>query len=169
MSGAEIRPAGPCDVALLAELYQQAFAAGGDEAFAGTPWSARSLAEVMALPGVFGLLAVAAGAPAGFLLAQVLFEEAELLTLGVLPARRRAGLARRLLAEGLAEARRRGARRMTLEVAADNVGAQALYREFGFLEAGRRRNYYRKADGGGLDALLLVRPLEVPEAPVTAS
>ena len=85
------------------------------------------------------------------------------------PARRRAGLARRLLAEGLAEARRRGARRMTLEVAADNVGAQALYREFGFLEAGRRRNYYRKADGGGLDALLLVRPLEVPEAPVTAS
>ena len=173
MSGGVLQPAGPCDVAVLAELYQRCFVSGAEEAFAGTPWSARSLAEVMALPGVFGLLALEdeapAGAPAGFLLAQVLFEEAELLTLGVLPACRRSGLGRRLLAAGLAEAGRRGARRMTLEVAADNGAAQALYRTAGFREAGRRRNYYRKKDGGSQDALILSRPLEGPEEPAALS
>ncbi|WP_193366689.1 GNAT family N-acetyltransferase [Pelagibius marinus] len=169
MTAAAIQPAGPCDVALLAELYRRCFDPAAGEAFAGTPWSARSLAEVMAMPGVFGLLAVTGGreksAPAGFLLARVLFEEAELLTLGVLPERRRAGLGDRLLQAGLAEAGRRGARRMTLEVAADNAGAQALYRGAGFAVAGRRRNYYRLAGGGNLDAVIFARALEGPESP----
>jgi ribosomal-protein-alanine N-acetyltransferase len=168
-----IKPAGPCDVALLAELYRRCFDAAAGEGFAGTPWSARSLAEVMALPGVFGLLALAEGRqedqegaePAGFLLAQVLFEEAELLTLGVLPGHRRAGLGGRLLRAALAEAGRRGARRMTLEVAADNAGAQALYRAAGFAVAGRRRNYYRLPGGGALDAVIFARALAGPESP----
>lgn len=159
MSAAAIRPAGPCEVALLAELARHCFESDDPAAFAGTPWSARSLAEVMALPGVYALLAVEAGdgeeAPAGFLLAQVLFEAAELLTLGVLPARRRAGIGRALLQAALAEARGRGAQRMTLEVAADNRGAQTLYRAAGFAAAGRRRNYYLRTDGSRLDAVIL--------------
>lgn len=180
MTAAAIRPAGPCDVALLAELYRRCFDPSAGEGFAGTPWSARSLAEVMALPGVFGLLALAQGPrvgqgegrgeeePAGFLLAQVLFEEAELLTLGVLPGRRRAGLGGLLLRAALAEAGRRGARRMTLEVAADNAGAQALYRAAGFAAAGRRRNYYRLPGGEGLDAVIFALALEDPESPSPA-
>ncbi|GAB4376540.1 MAG: hypothetical protein Kow00114_40290 [Kiloniellaceae bacterium] len=161
-----IRPAGACDVALLAELYRLSFAAAAGGGFSGTPWSARSLAEVLALPGVFALLAVESGAegeaPAGFLLAQVLFDEAELLTLGVLPAARRRGHAARLLQAALAEAARRGARRMQLEVAEDNRGAQALYCAAGFAASGRRRNYYRKPDGTALDAVLYARPLAAP-------
>jgi ribosomal-protein-alanine N-acetyltransferase len=156
-----IRPAGACDVALLAELYRRCFADG--EGFSGTPWSARSLAEVLALPGVFALLAVEAGtveeSPAGFLLAQVLFEEAELMTLGVLPACRRRGHARRLLQAALAEAAQRGAHRMQLEVAENNERAQTLYRSAGFAPLGQRRNYYRQADGTALDAVLYARPL----------
>jgi len=159
--GGPIRPAGACDVALLAELYGRCFADG--EGFSGTPWSARSLAEVLALPGVFALLAVEAGtaeeSPAGFLLAQVLFEEAELLTLGVLPGCRRRGHARRLLQAALAEAGQRGAHRIQLEVAESNERAQALYRAAGFSPLGRRRNYYRQADGTALDAVLYARPL----------
>ncbi|MEO3427752.1 GNAT family N-acetyltransferase [Pelagibius sp. CAU 1746] len=172
MTAATIRPAGPCDVALLAELYRRCFdpAAGG--AFAGTPWSARSLAEVMALPGAFCLLATTEGPegrePAGFLLAQVLFHDAELLTLGVLPERRRSGLGGRLLQAALAESARRGAGRMTLEVAESNAVAQALYRAAGFAEAGRRRNYYRLAGDGSLDAVVLARDLEGPENPPSA-
>lgn len=159
-----IRPAGPCEVSLLAELYRQCFAADTSAAFAGTPWSARSLAEVLALPGVFALLAVDAGAaeetPLGFLLAREVLEEAELLSLGVLPARRRGGCGAALLQAALGEAQRRGAQRLTLEVAADNAAAQALYRAAGFTVAGRRRNYYRTADGAGLDAVILARDLE---------
>lgn len=163
--GGLIRPAGACDVALLAELYRRCFAEG--ERFSGTPWSARSLAEVLALPGAFALLAVEAGtveeSPTGFLLAQVLFEEAELLTLGVLPACRRRGHARLLLQAALAEVVQRGAHRIQLEVAENNEGAQMLYRAAGFAPLGRRRNYYRQGDGTALDAVLYARPL----APVT--
>ncbi|WP_340116456.1 GNAT family N-acetyltransferase [Pelagibius sp. 7325] len=159
--GGAIRPAGACDVALLAELYGRCFADG--EGFSGTPWSARSLAEVLALPGVFALLAVQAGPaeeqPAGFLLAQVLFEEAELLTVGVLPSCRRRGHARRLLQAAVTESAQRGAHRMQLEVVESNARAQALYRAAGFAPFGRRRNYYRQADGTALDAVLYVRPL----------
>lgn len=159
--GGSIRPAGACDVALLAELYRRCFAEG--EGFSGTPWSARSLAEVLALPGVFALLAVEAGVaeetPAGFLLAQVLFEEAELLSLGVLPSCRRHGHARRLLQAALVEATQRGAQRMQLEVAENNERAQTLYRAAGFAPLGRRRNYYRQADGSALDAVRYARPL----------
>ena len=168
--GGRIQAAGACDVALLAELYGRCFSGAAGEGFAGTPWSARSLAEVMALPGVFALLALVEGEgvdasdpdPVGFLLAQVLFEEAELLTVGVLPACRRRGHAGRLLRVALAEAARRGGRQMRLEVAENNLGAQAFYRAAGFAPAGRRRNYYRKPDGATLDALVLNRPLDHP-------
>ena len=183
-SGPAIRVAGACDVALLAELYRLCFAPAVDEvpggAVAGTPWSARSLAEVLALPGVFALLAVGAGppgdegveacaaAPVGFLLAQVLFEEAELLTLGVLPQQRRAGHARQLLQAALAEAARRGGQQMHLEVAENNTGAQALYRGAGFTPTGRRRNYYRQPAGGALDAVIYTCSLSPPAGGLSA-
>ncbi len=160
MSGPEILSAGPLDVALLAELNERCFAVAAGETPPGTPWSARSLAEVMALPGVFGLLALRDGAPVGFLLAQVLFEEAELLTLGVLAERRREGHGHGLLQAALDEASRRGAARMQLEVAENNLSAQALYRQAGFLPAGRRRNYFRQAEGAALDAVILARLLD---------
>ncbi|MPZ09202.1 MAG: GNAT family N-acetyltransferase [Kiloniellaceae bacterium] len=160
-----IREAGPCDVAVLAELNSRCFLAGGDEAFAGTPWTARSMAEVLALPGAFGLLAVLEDAPIGFVLAQALFEDAEILSLGVLAGHRRAGHGRRLLRAAVAVAAGRGARRLQLEVAASNAAAQAFYGAEGFAPVGRRRNYYRLADSSVLDAILLARPLEGPEGP----
>ncbi len=61
-----------------------------------------------------------------------------------------------MLAELLAEARRRGARDVLLEVRADNPRAQALYRRFGFAQIHTRRRYYRD----GVDALIMQLPLE---------
>jgi ribosomal-protein-alanine N-acetyltransferase len=37
----------------------------------------------------------------------------------------------------------RGAEAVTLEVRASNVSAQAMYRRFGFIPAGARKDYYR--------------------------
>jgi ribosomal-protein-alanine N-acetyltransferase len=45
-----------------------------------------------------------------------------------------------------------------LEVAASNTAAQALYRGFGFTEAGRRTGYYRRGDGVE-DALVMRQDL----------
>jgi len=42
----------------------------------------------------------------------------------------------------LSAAREAGARLATLEVRAGNTAAQALYRQFGFQEVGRRPKYY---------------------------
>ena len=54
----------------------------------------------------------------------------------------------------LAEGRRLGARRATLEVRASNVGARRLYERLGFYMAGTRRNYYTSPVE---DALILWR------------
>lgn len=164
IGGAAVQAAGACDVALLAELNRLCFEAPpaeGNESggFVGTAWSARSLAEVLALPGAFGFLALNAGAPVGFLLGQALFETAEVLSLGVLGEHRRAGHGRRLLQAAAAAAAARGARQLQLEVAEDNRGARAAYEAFGFTLAGRRRNYYRTPGGRTLDALLYACPL----------
>lgn len=157
----DLRPAGAFDVALLAELNRRCFAAA--DGFAGTPWSPRSFAEILALPGTFGLLALAAAEqPAGFVLVQVTFEEAEVLTLGVLPEFRRGGRGRRLLEAALAESAARGAKRLHLEVAENNPAGQALYLQAGFLVTGRRRNYYLDSEGRRLDAVVLSRSLGAP-------
>jgi ribosomal-protein-alanine N-acetyltransferase len=82
---------------------------------------------------------------------------AEILTVGVVPDARRAGIARRLIATLLDEAQRRGATEVFLEVRVDNDAARALYGSEGFAELGRRRGYY---DGGRVDAVTMRRSLE---------
>ena len=77
---------------------------------------------------------------------------AELESVAVLPAMRRAGFARELCLGVMAWAWGRGAAAMELEVRSKSAGAIALYRSLGFSQVGERRRYYRDpAD----DALLL--------------
>ena len=77
--------------------------------------------------------------------------DADVQTVAVEPSVQGAGLGRRLLAELLDEARRRGCRRVFLEVRTDNVAAIALYDSEGFEHNARRSDYY----GPGVDALVL--------------
>ena len=62
------------------------------------------------------------------------------------------GLGGELLRALLAEARRRGAAEVLLEVRAENAAAQQLYARHGFERIGVRRGYYRP---GGTDAHVL--------------
>jgi [ribosomal protein S18]-alanine N-acetyltransferase len=86
----------------------------------------------------------------------VVADSAEILTVGVVPAARRRGVARHLLDDLLAEARRRGAVEAFLEVRVDNEAARALYLREGFAQVGLRRGYY---DGGRVDAVVMRRDL----------
>lgn len=139
---APVRPAGPFDLEILAALHAASFSEA---------WSVQAIAELLAMPGAFGLIACPETGldplPAGFLLARVAAEDCEILSLGVSPAMRRRGLARRLMEEAGAHARAAGARRMFLEVAEDNWCARRLYAALGFAPVGRRRDYYRGAAG----------------------
>lgn len=90
----------------------------------------------------------------GYLCAYSLTDELHINNLAVHPRWRRHGVARTLLAAALQAGRRRGARRAFLEVRISNVGAQALYRAFGFEAAGVRRHYYSQPRE---DALVMER------------
>ena len=114
--------------------------------FPEDPWDEAAFERILALAGGFGYLAWQGDVPAGFILARDLGDDAEILTLGVLPEWRRRGLGRALLAASAAEAARRGLAAIVLEVAADNEVAQHLYAGRGFIQVGRRPRYYRRAN-----------------------
>ena len=94
------------------------------------------------------------GALCGYLLAQCIPPEAELLRIAVLPSARRNGAARALMARFLSVCAARGASDLFLEVRASNDAAIALYRAYGFDACGTRRQYYKSPTE---DALLMAR------------
>ncbi len=134
--------------AVLADLHGLAFDA---------PWSASAFADLLTQPGV--LLEIETD---GFVLVRVAADEAEILTLAVRPDARRSGLGSRLMRGAAGRAMSAGAERLLLEVAQDNTAARALYARLGFVEAGRRPQYYARPDGPAVDALLLVLILSQP-------
>lgn len=147
-----IAEAGPEAAPLLAALHATAI---GE---AGPAWTEAAFATLLALPGRLALVAAEAEAPLGFVLLGLAADEAEILTLAVLPASRRRGAGAALVAAAAREAAARGATRLFLEVAEDNAPARALYARAGFVPVGRRKGYYAR-EGGAVDALVLVLAL----------
>ena len=122
--------------------------------FPDDPWDAGAIEQIMGIPGFFGRVGWAKTAPVGFALALALGEEAEIVSLGVLPEHRRSGIGSALLDAICGEARLRSAERVVLEMASDNEAASALYVGRGFTVVGLRRNYYRRTERL-VDALIL--------------
>jgi ribosomal-protein-alanine N-acetyltransferase len=122
--------------------------------FPDDPWDAGAIEQIMRIPGFFGQVGWAKAALAGFALALALGEEAEIVSLGVLPEHRRCGIGSALLDAICGEARLRSAERVVLEMASDNEAASAFYSGRGFTVVGLRRNYYRRAERL-VDALIL--------------
>jgi ribosomal-protein-alanine N-acetyltransferase len=133
--GIAIRPAGPNDVDAVTAIERDTFT---------QPWSRRSFAELVGSPPVAFLVAARDdGAVSGYAVVYFAAEECELANLAVTMAERGRGIGRRLLEACLAEATRRRAHRMFLEVRASNVAAQSLYTGAGFVPVGRRARYYQ--------------------------
>ncbi|RZJ18443.1 MAG: ribosomal-protein-alanine N-acetyltransferase [Brevundimonas sp.] len=129
------------DPTTLAALHAEAFDA---------PWDPAAFADLLRQPGVFAVME-----DDGFILMRQVADEAEILTLAVRPAARRAGLGGRLVGQAAVLSAARGATRIFLEVAESNVAARTLYARAGFDEVGRRRGYYSRSDGVREDALVL--------------
>ena len=87
----------------------------------------------------------------GFAISRMASGEAEILSVAVAAARRRKGLARRMLDLHLQLLARLGTRMVFLEVNEDNAAATRLYERAGFRPVGRREGYYpgRKAEVPG--------------------
>jgi ribosomal-protein-alanine N-acetyltransferase len=140
----EIIDAAPAHAQAMGEIHAACFPPA-------ERWGADAMALQLGQRGAFGLIDPAGG----MLLARVAADEAEILTLAVVPAARRQRRASALLAAAAARAAAAGARAMFLEVAAANTPARSLYAAAGFVEVGRRRRYY----ANGSDALVLRREL----------
>jgi ribosomal-protein-alanine N-acetyltransferase len=146
---------GPEAAEVLAALHADALGPG---------WPAAEFRKILEAPGSFCLL-VGRDPPLGMLAAWTAADEAEILALAVTAAARRRGYARDLVAAAIAEAGRRGARALFLEVGAANAPARALYQALGFRQAGQRRNYYKRP-GGAEDALILRLEIAPASAPL---
>lgn len=151
----KLRAADASDAVALAKAHASGFDA---------PWPPEAFVDLLKSPGVFALAAVE-GAPVGLILMRAIAGEAEVLTLAVEPAHRRRGVAKALLTAGLAQAAAAGAEEVFLEVAADNPGAIALYRQAGFEAAGHRGGYYHRQGAPAVDALVLRRTLNGASKP----
>lgn len=139
--------AGIAHAAVLAELHSQCF----DES-----WPATAIADVLSAAGGFAFVALMQDeTPAGFALARIVGDDAELLTLCVLSACRRRGLGALLLDGVMSRAGQIGARHLFLEVAETNDAARALYATRGFVAGRRRPDYYRAANRVPIAALEL--------------
>jgi ribosomal-protein-alanine N-acetyltransferase len=111
-----------------------------------TPWTEGNFRDALAA-GNLCLVSAFEQRLAGVAVLQMAAGEAELLTMAILPELRRRGMGRRLLTEVVTRAANYGADVMWLDVRVSNAAAIALYRTAGFVEIGRRKDYYLTATG----------------------
>jgi ribosomal-protein-alanine N-acetyltransferase len=126
----------------------------------GEAWTRSQLAGILPMGGVCLMLAKepVSTEVIGFSLFRSVADESELLLLAILPSHHRRGVGRRMLEEFLERARKDEITRVHLEVREGNP-AISMYRAAGFSPVGRRRNYYRAADGKRFDAITLAHQL----------
>lgn len=79
----------------------------------------------------------------GFLVASTAIWEWELENIAVSPIARRRGIGRTLMTALIDRARQTGATEIRQEIRASNTAAQKLGLSVGFIQQGRRSNYYR--------------------------
>jgi ribosomal-protein-alanine N-acetyltransferase len=123
------------------------------ELFPYSPWSASQYKEefssptrhfVVALDDAQSIIAYAGVFAPGA-------AEADVLTVGVIPAHRGKGIARQLMGLITDWAKQQGSIAMMLEVKVDNTEAIGLYESLGYSKLNVRKDYF----GAGLDALVM--------------
>lgn len=141
-----LRAATPEDLAAIMKIERSSFPTDA--------WSEAAMAEELASPHGHYLVTEQAGVIVGYggLRAIAGAADADIQTIALDVAHRGRGRGRELLRELLAEAERREARAVFLEVRADNPEATGLYASEGFIEIGRRPRYYQPDD---IDAIVM--------------
>ena len=148
--------AGPHDIIAMAAIHRSCFA---------KPWDDDAMAQFLGSPQKLCLIGSVAdssgGVMAGLLIARKAADEAEILTFGVAPTCRGAGLGRALLQEAIRLLRASGVTRLCLEVEDGNEAALKLYRAFGPVPVGKRTGYYEHgADASIFSLALCDRPAD---------
>ncbi|WP_340148769.1 GNAT family N-acetyltransferase [uncultured Sneathiella sp.] len=134
---------------LAAAIHGQCFKSG---------WSEKDFVSAFGIPGTVLEVLSLTDQPVAIALYRQVVDEAEILTLGTMPAYREKGLAGQLLERGFHYLRRNKVAFLYLEVGVENIPAQRLYTSKGFIETGQRPNYYNHG-AAYEDALMMKRSL----------
>jgi len=154
----ELPPRGRRAPALGVMTVQQLDAVLAIEVQAYTfPWTRGNFIDSLAAGYLARVLLAEDGELIGYFVAMQGFEEMHLLNLTVAEHHQGQGHARRLLSELYVLCASCSATAVWLEVRESNDRARALYGREGFVEAGRRRDYYPAPQGRREDALLMTR------------
>ncbi|TAL37238.1 MAG: ribosomal-protein-alanine N-acetyltransferase [Spirochaetes bacterium] len=132
-----IRRAEARDMDAIHEIEEECFTA---------PWSRKNIEHELSVSYSWFLVAERSGEIAGYIIAWDVKGEIQLNHIAVRPRARRSGIGRMLvkaLVDGLSA---QGASRVLLEVRSRNEEALGFYRALGFVENGRRKNYYHDDD-----------------------
>lgn len=116
------------------------------------PWSENVLTAELRNPLALWLVAVLDDEVVGYVGAQIVPDEADMMNIAVSSTHRRKGVARGLILELLDQLKEQGVRSLSLEVRASNSVAITLYDGLGFHQVGRRPGYYKMPKE---DALIL--------------
>lgn len=128
----------------LAEIHRKCF-----EVY----WDEKAFLDLILLPTSVGLVC-----DKGFILCSKVLDEAEILTVCVLPDSRRQGIASSLLSQMADELKKQGIKNLFLDVDEQNKSAISLYEKNGFLFVSRRKGYYHTKNGVS-DALIYKKEL----------
>jgi len=141
-----IRKGVPGDAEDIAELEQICFS---------DPWSKDSvLYELTENPMATYIVAELEGRVIGYVGVWGIVDEGHITNVAVAPEYRQLHVGSALIATMLEATTSAGMLQHTLEVRAGNEPAKALYRKFGFEEAGLRKGYY---ENNGEDAIIMWR------------
>ena len=127
---------------LLAVLHGRCFS---------VPWSEKEMANLLNLPSTIAWVT-----EERFLICSHVLDEMEILTIGIIPEKRKKHLATQLLEDLITYAKENGIHKIFLDVSVNNKAAQGLYAKFGFTQVGVRKAYYTTPKGAE-DALCLVK------------
>lgn len=115
-----------------------------DQASFSLPWPPRSFQfELTDNPAARCWVVERDGKIVAMLVSWLILDELHIATIATHPDFRKQGIGQTLLNHVLKSAREEGAARAFLEVRASNHAAIEMYKKFGFIEDGRRKEYYK--------------------------
>jgi [ribosomal protein S18]-alanine N-acetyltransferase len=145
-----LKIAEPDQAAEIAALHQKLF---------NPPWDEHGVRPLLEAPAAVAFVARIGAPPVttGFVIGQVAADVSEIISIGVAEDWQRRGMGRILFGAFARAVTRAGARRVFLDVAADNASALALYSALGCKEVGRRKGYYLRHEAPAVDAIVMTK------------
>lgn len=122
------------------------------------PWSIHSVTAELNNALSLWLVAVDGDKVVGYVGSQSVLGWSDMMNLAVLPEYRRQGIGETLVSELIAKLREQNNTCLTLEVRVSNQSAIALYEKMGFVQVGKRPNYYHNPKE---DALIMRKEWEL--------